>query len=181
MTKVVFLDRDGTINEDLGYVTQPERLKFVPGSAKAVGDLKRAGFTVVVVTNQSAVGRGLAEPEGVHKTNQELSRLLSEADSDAAIDFYAISYDHPDHASDERKPGIGLLRQVREKFEFNIEDCWMFGDKLSDVEFGLNAGIPSNQSLLVRTGYGEQTLADAEGREIPNVKDLAEGVGLVLG
>ena len=82
----VFLDRDGTINVDTGYVCTIEELHLIPGVAKAIGDLKRAGCSIIVVTNQSAIGRGYATAEQVENTNRELQRQLRAEDQEALLD-----------------------------------------------------------------------------------------------
>jgi len=141
---IVFLDRDGTINVDHGYVFEKERLELIPGAATAIGDLKRAGFMIVVVSNQSAVGRGMATTEEVEQTNVELQRMLLEIDEDASLDVVLFCADHPDSATDRRKPGCGMLRELPSSMSFDPEVSWMIGDKVSDIEFGLNAGIDAN-------------------------------------
>jgi|GEM_PF-2678451 len=154
---IVFLDRDGTVNVDLGYVTRPEQVRLIEGAATAIGDLKRAGLIVVVVSNQSAIGRGLATEEDVEATNQELARQLAAGDKDAVLDMVLFAPDHPDSATQNRKPGNGMLSQVRQRWEIQPDKCWMIGDKISDLGFGRSAGFAQDHCLLVKTGEGEKT------------------------
>lgn len=149
VTEIVFLDRDGTINVDYGYVTNPEQVELLPGAALAIARLKLAGFAIVIVTNQSAVGRGMATIEDVDNTNKYLQQLLLECNSNARIDIVCVAPDHPDHATTRRKPGVGMLDDVSRSYRFDISRCWVVGDKLTDVYFGKNAGIPPSQCLLI--------------------------------
>ena len=145
----MFLDRDGTINVDTGYVRSTDEVVLLPGAATAIGELKRAGFTVVVVSNQSVVGRGWASIEDVEEVNNRLVELLLEEDPDASLDLILFAPDHPDKASDRRKPGTGMLRDVRQYWQFDPDSSWMIGDRLADMEFGQNAGLADDHCLLL--------------------------------
>lgn len=156
MKKVVFLDRDGTINFDSGYVRRIQDVILLPQAAKAIGDLKRASFFVVIVTNQSAVGRGMTTAERVEECNAKLKELLIAADSDAVIDHVLFSPTHPDEQSECRKPRTGMLKMLPADFVPDFSQSWMVGDRKSDIEFGINAGIAPDRCLLVRTGAGAE-------------------------
>ena len=180
--KVVFLDRDGTINRDEGYTVRPEDLKIYPGAGVAVGRLKAAGYAVVVVTNQSAIGRGIATVADVEKTNAECLRQLSLEDERATIDAVCLCPHAPDENCKCRKPLTGMVADL--KFEYVAQDSWLIGDKGIDLEFGRNLKLPLNHCLLVRTGYGahEEKAAVAAGRKIDPVADnLNTAVDLILG
>ena len=180
---IVFLDRDGTINVDSGYVSRPEDVVLIPGVSRAIGDLKRAGFLVVIVSNQSAVSRGFATTKEVDATNDELCRQLLAGDADARVDLIAYAVDHPDSPTPRRKPGIGMLEDVRAHWAFLPEECWMIGDKISDYQFGRNAGIPHAQCLFLRTGHGEDDLVGASpdlARNLSVFSDLAAAVAHLL-
>lgn len=142
-----FLDRDGTINIDWGYVIEPEKIALLEGAADAIALLKANGFKTAIISNQSAVGRGMAQEEDIDKCNQALIDLLLKENKEAVIDAVLYSSDHPERASDRRKPGTGLLREL--PWSYNPQESWMFGDKTSDVEFGRNAGLPARHCVLI--------------------------------
>jgi len=180
--KVVFLDRDGTINRDEGYTVRPEDLKIYPGAGIAVGRLKAAGFTTVLVTNQSAVGRGIATLSDVEETNNECKRQLVLEDARAAIDFVCLCPHAPDERCGCRKPLTGMIAEL--DFEYIVQDSWLVGDKGIDIEFGRNLKLSQTHCVLVRTGYGahEEKAALAAGRRVePVVDDLSKAVDLILG
>lgn len=161
---IVFLDRDGTINVDYGYVFDPERLELIPGAAQALAKLKRAGFVLVVISNQSAIARGYCKAEDVDQTNQRLAELLLAEDPDAVLDWILYSPDGADQGSTTRKPEIGLLEELRPHCPIDPMICWMVGDKISDLEFAKNAGIPGEQRILVQTGKGAEEAPQAQKR-----------------
>lgn len=158
-SRIVFLDRDGTINIDHGYVTNPDKVDLIPGVAEAISLLKKSDFTVVIVSNQSAIGRGYASREDVDATNEEIRKKLLAEDPAAIIDLIVYSPDHPDQSTDTRKPGIGMLREVSIHYDIDLENSWVVGDKQSDVKFGLNAGLDDDHCLLVLSGEEKSPLA----------------------
>jgi D-glycero-D-manno-heptose 1,7-bisphosphate phosphatase len=157
MNKVVFLDRDGTINIDSGYVRRVEDVILLPRAAQAIGDIKRAGYSIVVVTNQSAIGRGMCTHERVRECNERLRELLLEEDRDATLDHVLYCPAHPDEGAECRKPNTGMLKMLPKDFNVDFGASWMLGDRKSDIDFGTNSGIPAEHCLLVRTGGGEKT------------------------
>ena len=152
----IFLDRDGTINEDYGYVTSPDKVTLIPDAANAIAKFKELGATVIIVSNQSAISRGMATEYDVEITNQELIKQLLNENPNALIDLILWSPDGPDDLSSTRKPEIGMFLHAKKELMINPENCWIIGDKISDIEFGINAGFPENQCLLVLTGQGEE-------------------------
>ncbi len=173
--RVVFLDRDGTINVDSGYVYRPDELVLLPGAAKAVADFKRAGLKVVIVSNQSAIGRGMCEEVDVLRTNERLQALLLEQDADAALDAVFYSPHHPDDPASTRKPGLGMLPAIKQQFDFDPAYCWMLGDKQSDVEFGLNLGLPDNHCILLLTGAKTAVAQNLQrGLVFPSIVEAAQ-------
>lgn len=156
MKPVVFLDRDGTINVDSGYVTAPERVELISGVADAIAEIKFAGFFVVVVSNQSAVGRGMAEVSDIELTNQEVARQLSEKNSRAVLDQVLYSTVAPENSDQTRKPGVGMLKELRPDLAYDPKKSWMVGDKIVDIQFGINAGLPVENCILVLTGEGRK-------------------------
>lgn len=150
--KTVLLDRDGTVSQDRGYTCRPEDMKIFPGAGAAVSKLHGAGFAIAVVTNQSAIGRGLASEDDVRRTNAEcLAQLLAE-DADAKVDRVVFCPHTPEAGCECRKPKTGLVRELG--WSLSPEQSWMIGDKCLDLEFGRNAGLAAERCLLVLTGEG---------------------------
>jgi len=173
----VLLDRDGTLNVDAGYVYSPERLELIPRAAEAVSLFVELDLEVVVVTNQSAVGRGMCSLDDVHKTNQRLDELLLQAAPGAVVEDYFICPHAPEDNCDCRKPKTGLLPG---RFLAHAQRGFIVGDKLSDIELGARIGIDAKRRFLVQTGHGAQELARAK-KEIESVADYCRVVPSVLG
>ncbi len=152
--RLVLTDRDGVLNEDRPEgVRRPEELALIPGAAGALGRLNRASIPVALVTNQSAVGRGLisaAELEAIHR---RLETELADA-ANARLDLILCAPDAPDapeRAGRRRKPAPGMLLEAMARFGVAPEEAVMIGDDLSDLEAGAAAGC---RRILVRTGKG---------------------------
>ena len=180
MTKcgVVFLDRDGTINIDTGYVSKPEDLHLIPGVAQAIGDIRRAGLAVFVVTNQSAIGRGKATVEDVERTNAEMLKQLTAADPDAKIDRILYCPHRPSDGCNCRKPLTGMFTELPEEMraDVDIQNSFMVGDKCSDLDFGLNLGLVAKHCFLVLTGHGAEE-AESIREDLPSpLPSLVEAV-----
>ncbi len=148
----MFLDRDGTIIEDKDYLHRPEEVVIYPGAAAALKILQDAGFKLILVTNQSGVGRGYFTIEDVHAVHEHLAREL--ARDGVRFEGIYIAPEHPDAPSRGRKPSPQFLCDARDQFGLDLSRCYIVGDKLIDLEAGWNAGV--RQSLLVRTGYGAE-------------------------
>ena len=155
----MFLDRDGTVLEEAGYLDRLERLVFFPFAIDAIRLLNRAGFAVVIVTNQSGVGRGMYEEEFVvlaHDLIQERVRA-----GGGHIDGFYYCPHHPGaeieryrRDCDCRKPGTGMLRAAASELDIDLTRSFAVGDKWTDVQAGLSAG---GKGILVRTGYGRSS------------------------
>ncbi len=130
----VFLDRDGTIIEDVGYLGDPEQVRLLPGAAEAIGRLNRAGLLTVVVTNQSGIARGLFDEEAYQATRVRLDRLL--ADQGARLDGQYHCPHHPELSGpcECRKPGPLLYRRAAEDLAIDLTASWWVGDRLHDVQ-----------------------------------------------
>ncbi len=178
----VFLDRDGTINVDTGYVSDASSLELIDGAAQAIGDLKRAGWEIVIVSNQSGIGRGLIEPEQLKEVNGKLNQLLLGSDSDAVIDFSFFCPHAPKEQCVCRKPLAGMLGSYLSEGNFSAENSWIVGDKLSDIGLGASLGIPETQRILVKTGKGVAEIAriSSLGYEPVIVDSLLEAGELIL-
>ena len=149
----VFLDRDGTLIEHVPYLSDPALVRLLPGAAEAIKKLRRAGFVVVLVTNQSAIGRGMLTEERLDQIHTEMRRQL--AASGATIDgiYYCPvvpgSEDRSEVEHPDRKPGPGMLRRAATDLNLDLAASWMVGDLVSDVWAGLNAGC---RSVLLTSG-----------------------------
>lgn len=149
----IFLDRDGTLNVDKGYVHRIEDWEWIPGAIDAIAAFKKAGFLVIVITNQAGVARGYYSGEDVDKLHAWINDELKK--QGAAIDGFYYCPHHPEYSEKCgcRKPLPGLLHEAAQDFDIDIDCSWLVGDKAGDIEAGLAAGV---KSILVLTGYGEQ-------------------------
>jgi D-glycero-D-manno-heptose 1,7-bisphosphate phosphatase len=162
--RAVFLDRDGTIIENVHHLADPALVRLIPGAAKGIQMLRDRGFVCVVVSNQSAVGRGLLTLETLELIHQEMCRQLAQAGT--AVDGWYFcpeapktsdrtAIDHPD-----RKPAPGMLLRAAKELDLEVDSSWMVGDMVSDVMAGHNAGCMG--TIIVKTGFGgDQTEANA--------------------
>lgn len=156
MERVVFLDRDGTLNEEVHYLHRKKDLKLYDGVAEALRMLKGHGYKLVVVTNQAGVARGYYSEADVKALHRYMNELLEP--QGAGIDAFFYCPHHPEHGIGIykkecrcRKPGTGMFEMAEQKFPVDKSGSWMVGDKLIDVEAGRNYGI---RTVLVGTGYG---------------------------
>lgn len=145
----VFLDRDGTIIEEVGYLKDPSQARLIPGAAEGIRRLNEAGVPVVVVTNQAGVGRGYFPESAVAAVHAEVARqlLAQGARWDAA--YYCPH--HPDAGCDCRKPSPGMLRKAAAEHGLDLAGSFVVGDKVSDLKAGAPLGC---RTVLVLTGYG---------------------------
>lgn len=157
MDKIVFLDRDGTINKEVDYLYRPEDLVILPEVTGALRRLKEHGFRLVVVTNQAGVARGYYKEEDVMILHEALNRRLSK--EGAEIDQFFYCPHHPVHGISEyktechcRKPETGMFEMAEAFFQVDKAHSYMIGDKLLDTEAGSRYGV---SSILVGTGYGK--------------------------
>ena len=160
MRPAVFLDRDGTMIHDVGYLSRVEDLRWFPWAIDAIQSLNRAGFLVCVTTNQGGVGLGFYEESFVRTVHARMDGQL--ADAGARVDGWYYCPHHPLAVTDAlrvecdcRKPGPGMIRQAQRDFAIDLPSSFVVGDKLADV--GLGAGVGATP-ILVRTGYGEAEL-----------------------
>jgi D-glycero-D-manno-heptose 1,7-bisphosphate phosphatase len=150
----VFLDRDGTIAEEVGYLNHPSRFRIFPFAAAAIRSLNEAGLPVVVVSNQSGVGRGYFPESLVHAVNEQMKKDLAAAG--ARIDaVYYCPHTSADHC-DCRKPKTGLLERAAREHSLDLPRSFVVGDRYGDIELARNVRA---RGILVRTGYGEGELA----------------------
>ena len=152
MSRAVFLDRDGTIIEEKEYLSDPDQVVIFPGAARALKRLQDAGFKLLIVTNQSGIGRGYYTLEDMRRVN---TRLVAELER-YGVRFEKIYFapEAPEQPSRGRKPSPQFLFDARDEFGIDLSQSYMIGDKLIDLECGWNAGV--KESILVRTGYGAE-------------------------
>ncbi len=145
----VFLDRDGTINEEMGYINHLSRLVLLPHSAAGIRRLNEAGLKVVVVTNQSGVARGYFPPSLVDQVHDRLRRLL--ADQGAHLGAIYSCLHGPGDGCSCRKPKPGLILQASRDLDLDLSRSYLVGDRYMDIQTAGNAGV---KGILVLTGYG---------------------------
>ncbi|MCX5906621.1 MAG: D-glycero-beta-D-manno-heptose 1,7-bisphosphate 7-phosphatase [Deltaproteobacteria bacterium] len=183
--RAVFLDRDGTVCEEVGYLSSVEQLRLIPRAGKAIRKLNQLGYRIVIITNQSGVARGLFSESRLQEIHDELKRQLTE--EGARIDGIYYCPHHPTDGAAPyltdcqcRKPHPGLLLQAAADLKIDLKDSYMVGDHFSDVACGQSVGATS---VLVRTGHGEGVLAQRDQwPESPAfiARDLWEAVEWIL-
>ena len=166
----VFFDRDRTIIEDPGYLTDPDAVKLLPGVDLAMRSLADEGFKLVIVTNQSAVARGMITEEGLEKIHEELRRQLAE--KGAKLDGIYYCPHHPEGTVEEyardsvdRKPQPGMLLRAAKELNLDLPGSWMVGDSPRDVEAGQRAGCRTIRVRSTAEEGGEAAHMDAGGDE----------------
>ncbi len=152
-SKVVFLDRDGTIIEDKNFLKTPDEIEFIPGSVQAIRILRNLGYKIVVISNQSGIGRGILTEKMVREVNDCLLRRLKE--KEAPVDALYFCPHHRDNNCSCRKPKTGMPQKAAQELKLNLKNAVVIGDKLTDVELGKNMGA---KTVLVLTGYGSKEL-----------------------
>ncbi|MGK5086830.1 UDP-glucose 4-epimerase GalE [Bdellovibrionota bacterium FG-2] len=155
MKRALFMDRDGTVNIDPGYLSDPKQVELIAGVPEALSRLRKAGFSLVVISNQSGVGRGLIRSEDVPAINARFEAILG--GHDVSMDRYAYCYHMPADACDCRKPNPTLIFQSARELGIDITRSYMVGDK--PVDLGAGRAADCGAVALVRTGYGRETEA----------------------
>jgi D-glycero-D-manno-heptose 1,7-bisphosphate phosphatase len=164
--RAIFLDRDGTLNEEAGYITDPAQFRLFDFAAEAVRLINKAGWRAIVLTNQSGVARGRFTEGfllGIHALMEESLRLQG-----ARVDAIYYCAHHPDFGSppyrrdcDCRKPKPGLIEKAVRDFDLDLTECFVIGDRYRDVEMGHAAGA---QGVMVMTGYGREEYSTERNR-----------------
>ena len=165
MNRAIFLDRDGTLIAEKNYLHRPEDVEIFPGAGAALNRLADAGFKLLIVTNQSGIGRGYFTLADAERVNQHLAGEF--ARDGVRFEKIYIAPEAPDQPSRGRKPSPQFLFDARDEFGLNLAESFMVGDKLIDLECGWNAGV--KKSILVRTGYGAEV-------EVESKKELTRAV-----
>lgn len=182
----VFLDRDGTVSREAGYINHPERIELLPGSATAIRQLNENGVLAVLTTNQAGVGRGYFTEDVLHKIHERLQQQL--AMKRARLDAIYYAPTHPDSKIERyrrndamRKPGTGMIEKACREFAVDLSRSYVVGDKSTDIEFARNAGV---KGVFVLSGYGlgEYEHQRHEWKYEPDhvAEDLREAVSWIL-
>ncbi|MDH5542753.1 MAG: HAD family hydrolase [Nitrospinota bacterium] len=186
-TKVAFLDRDGTINEEKGYIKEPSEIEIISGSAGAVEKLNKAGYLVFGISNQSGIARGYFSVDDVLKVNRRTIELVGEGGGEIIEIFFCPH--HPEGSVPEysmkcgcRKPGTNLITEASEKYGLEFTEKIVIGDKICDLELGKRIGAVT---VLVATGYGASERKNLEEMQMAgpdlHAENLAQAVDLILG
>jgi len=177
---VVFLDRDGVINADRpGYIVSWKQFRFLPGSRAALKLLKERGYRVHIVSNQSAVGRGLMTRETLDDITARMLRAIRRHGGQIESVHYCTH--RPEDNCDCRKPKTGLLRQVAHEFGLDLGKVWLIGDKLTDMEVGNTMGC---RTIFVKSGVLPETENIRPGQpDTPDfvAEDLLGAVRYIIG
>ncbi len=168
--RAVFLDRDGTLMEEMRFCGDPSKVRAIAGAAESLAELRRRGWLNVLITNQSGIGRGFFTVDDYEAVNAELFRQLG-----GGIDAAYFCPEHPENATARRKPGTGMIEEARHDHKIAVERSWFIGDKNSDILCGREAGC---KTILVLTGYGENH-RDCGPHFI--ARDIVEAAQIVLG
>jgi D-glycero-D-manno-heptose 1,7-bisphosphate phosphatase len=175
--RAVFLDRDGTIVEDPGFLHEAEKVQLLQGAAEAIRRLNEAGYLVIIVTNQSGIARRRYTVANYEAVQERLGALL--AAQGARIDAAYFCPHHPllSGPCECRKPGVKLFRDAQAAFDIDFSRSWFIGDRLSDVQ---PARVLGGEGILVATGEGNLHQGQARALGVMVVADLAEAVQHIL-
>lgn len=173
----IFLDRDGVINYDsLEYIKSPDEWEAIPGSLEAIAQLNRAGYRVLIVTNQSGVARGHYNIEMLDSIHEKMQQELAAVGGHVEEIFFCPH--HPNDHCNCRKPKPGMLHKIRDKYDVNLKDVFFIGDSFTDMQVAAEAGC---KPILVLTGNGQRTLEQhPELSHIDTFADLTAAVNYIL-
>lgn len=166
----VFLDRDGTLMRDVDYCGLPENVEVFPQAAPALRRLKENGYKLIIITNQSGIGRGYFTEEEYRAVETEFNRQLG----DGLIDASYFAPDLPGASTIRRKPGPGMIFEAQRDHLIDLRRSFVVGDKASDIGSGQNAGV---RTILVRTGYG---VGETNCRPDWIAADIGEAADIIL-
>ena len=175
--RAVFLDRDGTLNRDTGYIGSPDGFTLLPGAGGAVKRLKEAGLRVVVITNQSGIGRGLFDEAALNAVNARLTELLTL--EGALLDGIYYCPHLPDKGCSCRKPETGLILKAVAELGLDLARSFVVGDKASDMELAKRVGA---SGVLVLTGAGKEEQGNISAEKGPDhvAKGLPEAASWII-
>lgn len=170
--KTVFVDRDGTLIEEVNFLSRIEDLRFFPFTDEAIRLLKKNGFLVIVVTNQSGIARQFFDEAAMHRIHEKIQEELTEK-----LDAFYFCPHLPDDGCACRKPKLGMIETARVRFSIDLKNSWIIGDKRIDVETGFNAKI---KTALVLTGYGRKAAKALVRKPDVIAENLLEAVKMII-
>lgn len=180
MKPAVFLDRDGTLIELVHHLTEPIDVRLIDGAGDAVRRLRDAGWAVIIVTNQSVVGRGKLTEVGLADVHREMARQLEAENTEVDAVYFcplAPAVEDPTVIEDkQRKPGPGMLEDAARDHGLDLSRSWMVGDTVSDMLAGRNAGC---RTILVQTGYGHRYAHSYDAVD-HTARDLTDAANYIL-
>ncbi|PLX99398.1 MAG: D-glycero-beta-D-manno-heptose-1,7-bisphosphate 7-phosphatase [Desulfuromonas sp.] len=178
----VFLDRDGTINVEKHYLYKIEDFEFIAGAPESIRRLKDAGFLVIVITNQSGIGRGYYSLEAVTRLHQHIQKELAAIGT--AIDAFYVCPHHPTEGKGQyridcacRKPAPGMITQAADELGVDLKCSYLVGDKMADIDAARASGCTP---MLVRTGYGSEQLLDLADEDLLTFDTLIDATENIL-
>ena len=183
MIKAVFLDRDGTLNEDPGYISNPNKIILFPDTGASLSLLKnKYHFKLIVISNQSGIARGLITEDEVNLVNTELNNKLSQFN--VQIDAFYFCPFHPDFNSEDecvcRKPSPKMILDAAHDFNINLKTSYFIGDSDTDISAAIGAGL---KSILVKTGNGTESISILQnGNNFPSfvAENLTEACNFII-
>ena len=177
MNRAVFLDRDGTIIADAGYLRDPEQVRLLPGAAPAIRRLNENGWLAVVVTNQSGIARGLLTEEDYRRTERRLDELLAEGGAHVEGHYWCPHLPDVSGHCECRKPGTLLYRQAADRFDIDLGKSWWVGDRARDV---VPAAAFGGHGVVLLDEPGAAEPPDGATHRVLQAPDLARAVDLIL-
>ena len=175
--RAVFLDRDGTIIEDVAYLRDREQVRLLPGAANAIKRLNASGFLAIVVTNQSGIARGLLSRNDYQLAERRVDELLAQEGARLDAHYFCPHLPELTGPCDCRKPGALLYRQAAEQFHIDLRRSWWVGDRMRDV---VPANTLGGRGLLVLSAAGQAEAGNEKASRFPQVSDLATAVDHIL-
>jgi D-glycero-D-manno-heptose 1,7-bisphosphate phosphatase len=176
LSRAAFLDRDGTINEDVGHIIDPGMFQLIPEAVDAMKDLREAGFILPLITNQAGVAHGLMTEQHLKKVLTRFESILKEEGT--YLDGVYYCPHHPEEGigaykreCDCRKPGSEMLTRAADNLGINLSVSYMIGDHWTDVQAGIAAGC---KAIMLRTGHGPQEIAKLSEDELSKAAFVAE-------
>ncbi len=174
--KLIILDRDGVINEDSDdYIKSVAEWQAIPGSLEAIARLSQAGWRVFIASNQSGIGRGLFDYDSLFAIHARLQQAVITLGG--YVEGIEFAPEHPDLATDMRKPNPGMLRDIAKRLGLGLDGVPFVGDTVSDIQAARAVGA---SPILVRTGKGQRTETTHEAAGVPVYKDLSEFANRLL-
>ena len=168
----IFLDRDGTINPDPGYISSIDDFEFFDFTLSALRKIANLGNRFCIITNQSGISRGLIKQEDLNTIHNSIEKQFKKNNIPLLSIYTCV--DHPDNATERRKPGPGMFLEAELDHDLNLMDCLMIGDSYDDMQAGEMLGM---DTMLVLTGKGQDAMKNFSEYEMPTfiVQDLKQG------